>query len=111
MGTNYYLVEQEEKCPHCGRADEGKRLHIGKSSAGWVFALHVIPEEGLNCLLDWERKFQEPGWKILDEYGRETEAVWLQTLIAGKAAAGKRERSSWCLGNDGTCDLLPGVFS
>src|SRR5450631_1105933 len=37
MGTNYYL--QLPGCDHCNRA--GDRLHIGKSSGGWCFALHV----------------------------------------------------------------------
>lgn len=38
MGTNYYLHSQDP-CEHCGRSYP--ELHIGKSSAGWVFALHV----------------------------------------------------------------------
>ena len=44
MGTNYYL--QAPKCFHCGKADEP--LHLGKSSGGWCFSLHVYPEEGIN---------------------------------------------------------------
>lgn len=65
MGTNYYW-HSEPPCPTCGHANEPK--HIGKSSAGWVFALHVYPEEGINDLSDWiERFFQSPN--IKDEYG------------------------------------------
>jgi len=67
MGTNYYL-EPQPPCPHCGRAYEG--LHIGKSSAGWCFSLHVIPEEGLNSLEDWEKRFISET-VIRDEYGDE----------------------------------------
>lgn len=70
MGTNYYLYN-EPPCPHCGRLDEDARLHIGKSSAGWCFSLHVIPEAGINDLDDWREKWGRPGAYITDEYGRE----------------------------------------
>lgn len=65
MGTNYYL--KPKPCECCGRTDEG--LHIGKSSAGWCFSLHVIPEEGINGLDDWKSRFDEPGVQIVNEYG------------------------------------------
>lgn len=65
MGTNYYLTVSP--CKHCGRADPDDVLHIGKSSAGWCFSLHVIPERGLNSLADWLNRF-EIG-EIRDEYG------------------------------------------
>ena len=39
MGTNYDAIEP--RCPHCNR--EGRRWHIGKSSGGWAFGVHVIP--------------------------------------------------------------------
>ena len=41
MGTNYYL--SSKPCSCCGRKDSQR--HIGKSSAGWVFALHVYPDQ------------------------------------------------------------------
>lgn len=63
MGTNYYLYGQP--CPHCGRRDE--RLHIGKSSAGWCFGLHVDDER--KSLADWERAWADPAASIRDEYG------------------------------------------
>lgn len=49
MGCNFYLVKPA--CEHCGRSDEP--LHIGKSSSGWCFSLHVMPEMGINTLDDW----------------------------------------------------------
>lgn len=67
MGTNYYF--EQEKCPCCGHAKQ--RLHLGKMSAGWVFALQVLPEEGLNCLEDWEARIKASLDPIIDEYGRE----------------------------------------
>jgi hypothetical protein len=65
MGTNYYLVGKT--CPTCGHEDG--RLHIGKSSGGWCFSLHVIPEESLNTLEDWVALFSAPNATIADEYG------------------------------------------
>jgi hypothetical protein len=65
MGTNFYL--HKNACQHCGRSDEP--LHIGKSSVGWVFGLHVIPEDGIADLADWERLWSESGAIIKDEYG------------------------------------------
>ena len=62
MGTNYYW--HEDICPHCKRTSEP--IHIGKSSGGWCFALHILPELGITTLEDWQAK-----WKtgvILDEY-------------------------------------------
>lgn len=68
MGTNFYLHAPEaNKCDHCGRSDPGEVLHIGKSSAGWVFALHVIPERGITDLDDW-RALWAAG-TIKNEYG------------------------------------------
>lgn len=49
MGTNYDL--HTDACPHCGRSDHPR--HVGKSSAGWCFALHVYPEDGIHDLHDW----------------------------------------------------------
>ena len=76
MGTNYY-VEPEPPCPHCGRGYG--QIHIGKSSGGWCFALHVIPAEdaefmdgvpdcGIISLADWQHFWE--GGRIVDEYGR-----------------------------------------
>lgn len=55
MGTNYYW-HKEPPCPHCGRNDEG--THIGKSSAGWCFSLHIYPHEGIADLPDWQEKWK-----------------------------------------------------
>ena len=68
MGTNYYLEKKPTNmCEHCGRGDEMERLHIGKSSMGWCFGLHVIPEEGIHDLHDWKKIWSDG--KIVNEYG------------------------------------------
>lgn len=46
MGTNYYLESTARLPPAFGRP----RIHIGKSSAGWCFALHAYP----HFLCDYE---------------------------------------------------------
>jgi hypothetical protein len=67
MGTNYYV--NVNICPHCNVAE--KEYHIGKSSYGWCFSLHVIPEEGINSLEDWDKFISENRCKITDEYGKQ----------------------------------------
>lgn len=68
MGTNYYLSKagDESHCPTC--VCHSKGLHIGKSSAGWAFALHVIPERGLYSLDDWKKLLEAPDAVIRSEY-------------------------------------------
>lgn len=68
MGTNYYAQTISDICQHCGRGNESEKLHIGKSSAGWCFSLHTIPELGILDLPDWQREWAKPGVIILDEY-------------------------------------------
>ena len=70
MGTNYYL--HENPCPHCKHPE--RRLHVGKSSGGWCFSLHVLDaaETGglrIQSLADWEEQFRKPGSVIVNEYG------------------------------------------
>jgi hypothetical protein len=48
LGTNYYL--NFEPCKHCGMAKP--EYHIGKSSGGWTFGLHVDPNQNINSLED-----------------------------------------------------------
>jgi len=79
MGTNYYWHTSE--CSHCGRGDEPK--HIGKSSAGWVFALHVYPEEGIEDMDGWERVWKGEG-RIRDEYGTPLTISEMRIVITGR---------------------------
>ena len=70
MGTNYYL--------HIKKPDQKvvtpmsfNTYHIGKSSYGWAFSLHVDEYEGVNSLQDLKNKILEAGENatIQDEYG------------------------------------------
>ena len=68
MGTNYYLQRERDKCHHCGRSDAP--LHIGKSSAGWHFGLHIDPENNINSLDDWIKLWSIPYTTIINEYDK-----------------------------------------
>jgi hypothetical protein len=64
MGTNYYW-HPKPPCAACGREFDPK--HIGKSPAGWTFALHVDDE--VKSLDDWRELWAIDGSIIKDEYG------------------------------------------
>jgi len=133
MGTNYYLTENE--CPHCGRSG-GEFLHIGKLSAGWLFALRVYPEdyppyEGdyvritgvfekilgkptLDTLDDWILMFQH--YRIVDEYGRDVSAENLLSSIRqdtwnGRPAKHHAIDGHACFQHGPTYDYFRGHFS
>ena len=128
MGTNYYLIT--EPCSCCGLS--APRLHIGKSSAGWCFALHV--EGDINSLADWEARWSKPNAKIVNEYGdtvtpdemRKTiterawkghgtdEPMWLMAnnAVQGPNGLARQQIGRHCIGHgDGTYDLIPGEFA
>lgn len=66
MGTNYYWHENPP-CEKCGHAQE--KIHIGKSSGGWCFSLHVYPTKMIHDLADWSALFSKPDSHITNEYG------------------------------------------
>lgn len=131
MGTNYYLhTEDKPPCDHCGRKDNREPLHIGKSSAGWVFSLHVMPELGLNDLADWEREWSLPGTWIENEYGDRISPADMRATITERSwphERGEGRPSEYLKGPNGlsrhrigphctahgagTWDLIPGDFS
>lgn len=130
MGTNYYL-EERPPCSECGR--EFEQLHIGKSSAGWCFSLHVIPEQGLNSLEDWRERWTRPGARIVNEYGDlvdagamlvtiaqrerwgppwEPDALAENSAVPGPRGLARSRIEGSCIGHgDGTWDLILGDFS
>jgi hypothetical protein len=88
MGTNYYLKEAS-----------GKK-HIGKSSGGWCFALHIIPEENIHDLSDWENRWSKKGTRIEDEYGRR---------ISQKEMCGIIKNRQWGNGESFSSRFKPGI--
>lgn len=86
MGTNYYWTPEPPSCSECERPFDV--LHIGKSSYGWCFALHVIPERGLVTLNDWHLNFVTG--TIKDEYGRSVTTAEMLSIITDR-----RHPSDW----------------
>ena len=114
MGTNFYL-HQEPDCERCGRSAEP--LHIGKSSGGWCFSLHVIPEAGINTLDDWRRLWTERGTFVRNEYGDHVPIDELEQIITNRRWHGEAPRrndvdGNHCIGHgEGTWDYIVGEFS
>jgi len=122
MGTNYYLhKESKSTCQHCGHDPEKEVLHIGKSSYGWNFALHVIPEIGINSLDDWKREWSQGSSYIEDEYGRKKSPEEMLEVITNRGNGRycskgveltRHEIDQYCISNgDGTWDCIMGIFS
>lgn len=83
MGTNYYFRRPlTNHCEHCGRSDPPEKLHIGKSSGGWCFSLHVHPERDICSLADWEVLW--PSGTIVNEYGDELSPGEMLQVITGR---------------------------
>lgn len=128
MGTNYYL--KTAPCECCGLHDERNTMHIGKSSYGWCFALHVgkwmndtdDPQEAHN-LEDWQALWSREGWVIVDEYKNTVtpeEMLRIITMRGGEYGYCKEGQElarhtidgKHCLGHGpGTYDYIAGEFS
>ena len=112
MGTNYYL-HQKPDCKCCGRPFEP--LHIGKSSGGWCFSLHVMPDDGISTLDDWRTLWNAPGAFIRDEYGEVIDTEDMEHVITKRsrhACPPKRHDDMYCVGHgEGPWDYIVGEFS
>lgn len=99
MGTNYYAtLGVETRCESCGHHSEPDRLHIGKSSLGWCFSLHVIPELGLTDWPEWEAFLTRQGVTITDEYKAEIDLRELIAVVTERSMPPKNDRW-WEFGN------------
>lgn len=92
MGTNYYLYEKPD-CECCCRPFEP--LHIGKSSGGWCFSLHVIPEDRINTLEDWRQLWSEDGAFIRNEYGDKISITEMEDIITNRSREFSGTDDSW----------------
>ena len=134
MGTNYYAVKgawlpevSDWGSPFYGLIQEGSgrpaSIHIGKSSGGWCFSLHVMPEQGIHNLADWKalvERLLADGWRIEDEYrdAVTTEELW--DIVERKGWDADRQRplkrhyvdGEHCIGHgEGLYDYVVGCFS
>jgi hypothetical protein len=81
MGTNYYA--RYNLCEDCQRFEE---KHIGKSSMGWCFSLHIIPEEGIKNWNDWKKFLTKDGVKIFDENDKEISFDYFEEVVTKRKA-------------------------
>lgn len=95
MGTNYYLHDNT-MCSACGRGHEPR--HIGKSSIGWCFSLHVIPEDNINSLDDWMVLLGRQGSRIVDEYGTEIDSAGMIEIITNRKGIKGWDEIDWPYG-------------
>jgi len=68
MGTNFYI--KRNVCKHCQREEE--KIHLGKSSVGWIFGLQYNYGEYYTNWSDmkkWLKKELDNNSLIFDEYG------------------------------------------
>lgn len=95
MGTNYYAEFKSEG---------GSKLekHIGKSSAGWVFSLHVYPEEGIHGLNDWKKLlFSNNFLRVRNEYREKLSIYEVLKIIEKRSGLGKYPHPpEWFLENN-----------
>ena len=137
MGTNYYITIEKD-CPTCGIGKSIEEIHIGKSSGGWCFSLHVIPERNIHNLEDWKKFWR--GKTITDEYDRVipeeemldiiTNRYWTKDTgnplgynswsefhemnhsVLGPNNLLRHKLGNHCVGHgEGTWDYIPGEFS
>ncbi len=92
MGTNYYLHKKAD-CECCGRPYDF--LHIGKSSGGWCFSLHVIPDENINTLDDWRNLWGAPGAYIRNEYGEKLSISDMELIITARLGGAPFDDRYW----------------
>lgn len=128
MGANYYLKTEACKC--CGLHDERNTMHIGKSSFGWCFGLHVGDYLNDNndapkahTLEDWQALWSRPGWVIVNEYGEDITPEKMLRIITMRGGPYGYSRTGQnvgrhnidgvlCIGHGpGTYDYLKGEFS
>lgn len=132
MGTNWYLVKREMvpdilagtlQLPYdhwtaASRTHGTGILHIGKSSGGWRFALHVMPKHGIHDFMDWMAMAIDPEWVVINEYCNIINYVELIRLVAYRQPMPQCELKyhtidlTHCIGHgSGTWDLIAGEFS
>jgi hypothetical protein len=87
MGMNYYLRPSRNPLHWGGNPfpfQPGEdHLHIGKSSMGWCFALHVLPDRGINSLESWKPWLKRH--RIQDEYERRVSYRHMMAIITDRS--------------------------
>jgi len=111
MSTNYYAIydECDCTCDHCSK--KGMAYHLGKSSTGWAFALHIEPSMNLYDLEDIITFLIQKKATIIDERNSYCSLEdWLGLVVDLHPEVKHREDGKRCLVGSGTFDLLEGEF-
>lgn len=111
MGTNFYWISGKQPCKECGRVADDAEMHIGKSSAGWAFALRIHPDKGIKNLYDWIRIFAKGDGYIKDEYGKEVATRDMLNNIMNRSHPMGLNYSRTNNSKEGTWDYHEGEFS
>lgn len=117
MGMNYFWHEKPA-CKECKR--DYPRRHIGKSSFGWCFALHVYPEAlqdqgelSINELDDWIHLWSTSGSYIENENHERIPSQRMIEIICDRDPKSSRRQDpdrTHCLGpGKGMYDLCVGA--
>lgn len=128
MSTNFYFRDSEAIASGNPWVVEG--FHIGKSSVGWAFQLHVfeVCREGrvvlsIQSLDDWylfieKCQMESARYQIFDEYGVKysledlLRVIQNRIMLNGAAVRHSDIDGLHCVGRgDGTWDLVKGEFS
>jgi len=126
VGTNYYA--KYNICEHCHRGDDYNTFHIGKSSSGWMFSLHVVERDDWNdefyecatprSLVTWKEFLEKPEVAIFNEYGEQVpceemiERITQRKPHTGRALRRHELDGEHCIEHgEGTWDLITGEFS
>jgi hypothetical protein len=124
MGTNYYI--QRGVCPHCDKPEF--EFHIGKSSMGWAFTMHVYPDgdpswketqgnDPPKTWEEWKAELAKEGTRIVDEYRRALPLEEFRSIVEDRAEGWhcqliRHEIDGRCVGyGEGTWDYVVGDFS
>ena len=102
MSMNYYVHHN------------GEKLHLGKSSVGWAFALRIYPERGINRLEDWMLFIAKRRRAVIcDENGDQIWPINMIEIITERDPDWKHATPGvgTCVANGGgTWDLCEGDF-
>jgi hypothetical protein len=104
MGTNFYHeTGPAVDYPFFAPAWEPERRHIGKSSYGWCFSLHVYPDEGIHDLPDWEKLWAKGG-RVVDEYDDKISIEEMRERITDRSHPAGWDDKNWTAGNHYTSE-------
>lgn len=79
MGTNYYAEFGNRIYPY-----KANRIHIGKSSSGWAFALHLDLTKGLGTFLEWRNFYSQPQIIIRTDAGETIHPKEMTQIITAR---------------------------